>query len=192
MLFFGVSQKVLCQYNSARLVLVSGGSLSFSFNNLADYKNGKTDANGTILAISMADNALDPTVVDGFELYVNTPDAVIQGEDIANTLALNTIELDATILGGLPTSTINPLLPSALVNGVGPSCCPPVAPTGLLLISCTGGCTDVPATSNTNQVRVTYAIGTTVGNNLLGQQPDYYTVEVDYWLWPLCGGVDCP
>lgn len=186
---FGISRTAVCQYNTARLVLASGGSLTFNFNSIADYKNGKTDLSGTVLGISIADNPLDPNVVDGFELYVNTPDVVIQGENIVNTLPLNTIVLDATIISGLPTSTLNPMLPSALVNGAPPL---PAPPTGLLLLSCTGLCTDVPAVSSTDMIRITYAVGTTAGNNLLGQESDYYTVEIDYWLWPLCGGVDCP
>ncbi|RMG77245.1 MAG: hypothetical protein D6707_11380 [Bacteroidetes bacterium] len=190
-LFLFLIEGAFGQYNTIRVVLVSGGRVNFNFNSINDYKNGKTDTEGTLIGVSLADaDPLDGVTVDGFEIYANTPSAVIQGENPVNTLPLSTIELTPAAVSGFATTVFTAGGP--LVTGTGPL--PPAGPTGLLLARCrsTTGCTDVPLSSVTDIFRVTYSCGTTALNNLLGQPADYYTVEISYWVWPQCGAGDCP
>ena len=83
-------------YNSARIVVLSGGNVEFNFRSIQDYRTGLTKTNATVLGISICNcpgNA--DTQITGWELYFDTDDTEFVGQDPLNTLPLCMLEAGA-------------------------------------------------------------------------------------------------
>ena len=99
-LIYGVSYSQ--EYNYARLVVIYGNMIPFNFNSIQNYKDGIRVEDGTIFGVTMVDSVSNPPTVHGFDIQFRAfnGQAVIQGTG-ANSLPLNTIEVEATDFAGL-------------------------------------------------------------------------------------------
>lgn len=152
----------LCQNTTARLSIESGGNLYFNINSFSKYQNGLEYTDWTRLRVYFLDTT-NLGVVSGqsWRLTVEAMNANIQG-DAGNILNLNTIELQANCTDATGKGIV--ALPV------------PGAPVELL---------DLGANNVTSSlILITYYCGQsrTVANNLVGEQPDYYFIDVLYTL----------
>ena len=186
-----------------KLVVLSGGNVTFNFNSIAKYTNGIRIDNGTILGITLQDINTDPvptpgSTIDGFELYFSTTAANIDGE-AGTFLPLDKIQVEATNVLGLAGGTYFGL--QDLITGN--SGVPPTAPTGTKLMEYDDPAIPLPAGAGvmlsaiTQQVGISYECGRTAANNFLNEGPPSsvsgtYVVDIEFWIWPQCNGVDCP
>ena len=170
LLFSDVS---IAQSNSARLVVLQGGRVSFNFIRLNQYVDGIELEDRTILGIEVTD--LTASTLTGWrvEFQSVSGQTVINGEN-GNTLPLNYIEIRAENNLGLSPSTT-----TVFNDGTGDY--QSLQSSGTSLIRTTDN-----ALLNTNvsshQIRLDYRCGE--GRSLLGEESDYYTVEVDFILMP--------
>jgi len=163
---------------SSRLTLVYGSSIPFNFNTLAKIKNGIEIATGTVLGISLVDgNPVGSKMLTGFNIYFKSfnDQSVIQGDYY--TLPLNMIRVKADNASGMGTGTTEGYQDLSTVE--------------TLLFSYTNPIwVDLSWTSY--QLVVSYECGKSVadgGNgSLLGEEPDYYNVEIQFDLWPTVAG----
>lgn len=189
----------IIDYNSARIVMLSGGNVNFNFNSIDDFKNGITLSNQTILGIHFCDCnsefGADPVAgssISGWDLYFDTDDANIAGQNPANTLPLCMLEAEATprtFSMADPTITYNGRQP---LNTQGAGGMTPVVEETTVL----------PATPsrtwNNDQIFITYYFAvpptnaTCIGagqNFPIIDDPvdaDYYTVTASFTLVPRC------
>lgn len=101
-------------YNSARISILSGGSVDFNFLNIEDYKSGITLNNYTVLGITICNcnssAGADPVAgsnITGWDLYMDTDDTEFTGSDPVNTLPLCFMEAEATIRSGMAGAGVN-------------------------------------------------------------------------------------
>ncbi|RLD21616.1 MAG: hypothetical protein DRI54_09030 [Bacteroidetes bacterium] len=158
-------------FNYARLVVIYGNNIPFNFNSIENFKNGIRIEDGTILGITMVDSVANLPTVHGFDLQFRSfnSQGVIQGGG-ANSLPLNTIEVEASDfsgLGGAVYSGLQPLSPGwiNLVQYTDPAA-PPFNDLNYSM----------------NQVRISYECGINI--SLLGEISDYYNVEIEFELIP--------
>lgn len=199
---FFLTEAIYAQYNSVKAVVLSGGSVSFNFNSIDKYTSGIRINNGTILGITLQDINTDPvptpgSTIDGFELYFSTTAANIDGE-AATSLVLTKIQIEASNVMGLAGGTYFGLLD--LINGSGGVA--PTAPTGNKLMEYNDPAIPLPAGAGvslsaiTHQVGISYECGMTGANNFLNEAASAvsgtYVVDIEFWIWPQCNGMDCP
>lgn len=157
--------------NYARLVVIYGNNIPFNFNTISDYENGIRIEDGTILGITMVDSASNLPTVHGFDLQMKTfnGQAVIQGSG-ANSLPLNSIEVEASDFSGLG---------AAIYSGL-----QPLSPGWTKLVQYTDGAAPPFNDLNysTHQIRISYECGKNI--SLLGEVSDYYNVEIEFELIP--------
>jgi len=163
---------------SSRLTLVYGSSIPFNFNTLEKIKNGIEIATGTMLGISLADGNPDGSkMLTGFNIYFKSfnDQAVIQGD--VYTLPLNMIRVKADNAPGLGTGTTEGYQDLS---------------TGETLLFSYTNPTWVDLNWADYQLIISYECGKPVadgGNgSLLGEEPDYYNVEIQFDLWPTVAG----
>ena len=159
------------EYNYARLVVIYGGNIPFHFNTIDDYKNGIRIEDGTYIGITMVDSVANSPTVQGFDLRFRSfnGQGTIDGSG-GNFLPLNSIEVEATDLGGLGAANFTGLqeLMTGWINLV--EYTDPVWPPF----------TDLNYT--TSQVKISYQCG--IVTSLLGQKADYYNIEIEFELIP--------
>jgi len=167
-------QQAICQeWNYARLSLLYGGSIPFNFNSIKRYTEGIEIIDGTILGITLVDSSQIGHDLEGFDLNFRTfnGQATIKGD--AADLPLNRIRMRAENNIGLGSGT------SFGYQDLDAN--------WTTLFSYT----DVPFANlawDTHQLGLSYECGKPVadgGNgSLLGETPDYYTVEIEVELVP--------
>jgi len=152
----------IAQNTTARLTIESGSSIYFNINTFDKYTNGVEYTNWTRFRVYFLDTTNAGAVtVQKWQLNVEAMSANIAG-DAGNTLDLNTIELIAS--------------------------CGDATPSGIVVLAGPGSATKLLHTGNNNVsaslVQVTYYCGQskTVTNELIGKQPDHYTVDIVYTL----------
>lgn len=174
-LLFGSIETVMSQeWNTARLSVLYGSTIPFNFTNIEKIKNGLEITNGTVFGISMADSSRVGHILKGFVLsfrafnYQNT----LKG-DVFN-LPLNRIRVKAENASGLETG---------FSHGY-----KDLTADWIPLFTYT----QIPWVKNLNwldnQLRISLDCGkpTPVGNGtLMGEDPDYYNVEIEYELEPI-------
>jgi len=180
-LIFLFSQKGIAQdpaLVSSRLTLVYGSSIPFNFNTLDKIKNGIEIVTGTVLGISLVDGNPDgQKVLTGFNIYFKTfnDQANIVGD--AYTLPLNMIRVKAENAPGLGTGTSEGYQDLSV---------------GETLLFSYVNPTWVDLSWTDYQLIVSYECGKPVadgGNgSLLGEEPDFYNVEIEFDLWPTVAG----
>jgi len=158
-------------FNYARLVVVYGNNIPFNFNSIENFKDGIRIEDGTILGITMVDSVANLPTVHGFDLQFRTFNgkAVIEGSG-ANSLPLNTIEVEATDFSGLGGATYSGLQP--------------LSPGWINLVQYTDPAAPPFNDLNysTHQIRISYECG--INTSLLGEVSDYYNVEIEFELIP--------
>lgn len=171
--FFILSSSYGQEWNSARLVLLYGGNISFNFNSLSKIKDGIELANATQLGISLADSNQVGHTLEGFDLNFRAFNAATDIAGDVYTLNLNTIRLKAENALGLAAGTS--LGYQDLAAG------------WTTLFSYTN-VTFSDLTWDAYQLNISYDCGIPVsdgGNgSLLGQPGDFYTVEIEIELIP--------
>lgn len=186
----------IVDYNSARISILSGGNLEFSFQNISDYENGVTLLNKTVIGISICDCSsevgTDPIAnssITGWDLYFDTDDNQLTGSNPANTLPLCFLEAEATIRSGL--AGVNVTGRQALEQEGSPATPIATESTDPLTISDRFWSSDQLNISYYLAVPPTNAICTGSGNtfplinqgNIVG---DFYTATISFTLVPRC------
>ena len=153
----------IAQNVTKNIRVVSGGSVSFTFNSLKDYKDGKTLNGWTRLNVQFADttDGGGDGASTGWRVMVRAGAATIQSDGASPDLALNYIRItpSTTTLPGPPTLT-----PITLSDG--DQTIAEGGDTGVTTI--TGG--------------ITLDIDCGVTSPLLGKSPDYYFVDLIFTL----------
>lgn len=161
------------EWNAARLNVLYGSTLPLNFNSLGKIKKGVEIQTGTRFGISLADSSRVGHVLQGFVLYFRAfnNQANIKGD--VNVLPLNRIRVKAENVIGLEsgysygyqdlTSDWVPLFSYTNTNWVNLNWA-------------------------TNQLNISYECGKPIANggngSLLGEEPDYYNVEIEFELVP--------
>lgn len=188
-------------YNSARISMISGGSLEFNFLNLTHYQNGITKANNTVIGINIcncASSGIDANSnITGWDLYMDTDDTEFVGSNPANTLPLCFLEAEATVRSGLAgVNGVNTRQPLVTYDGTATA----------LASDPIGGGTITDLTWNADQLNITYYLGVLPTNAICAAiprtfpiindgavVPDYYSASISFTLVPRCGVcVDVP
>jgi len=167
--FSGFSQ----DWNYARLSILYGSNIPFNFNSIEKYRNGIEIPEGTILGITLADSSQAGHALEGFDLNIRTFNGAtfIRGE--SNNISLDRIRIKANNYLGL---------------GAGFS----YGYTDLSSVWTTIFTYTNPAFTDLSwdlhQLSISYECGAPVsagGNGtLLGEEPDYYNVELEFELVP--------
>ncbi len=160
-------------WNYARLSVIYGGSIPFNFNSILKYSSGIEISEGTILGITLVDSSQAGHVLEGFDLNFRTFNGatVIQGD--AGTLSLDKIRVKADNYLGLETGTAY-----GYQN---------LSPGWTTLFSYTNA-SFANLSWDQDQISISYECGKPVssggGGSLLGESPDYYTIEIEFELVP--------
>lgn len=179
LLLLNVSNDAFSQdYNSARITVLNGSSIPFYFNSIARLKNGIEISQGTKLGISLKTNNVVDHDLTGFILnfrsFNNQPD--IKGD--VYTLPLNKLRLKAENALGLDAGVSQNYV--ALTNNWLP----------LFIYEDLTWSTNL--SWNTHQLNISYDCGIpeSAGGNgaLLGEEPDYYQVEIEIEIIPTGSG----
>lgn len=152
------------QNTTSRLRILSGGSMYFNFNSLQKYENGLTYSNWTRAEVYFIDTTnLGVQTLLEWRLDVKAMTPLING-DAGYSLPLNTIEIESN---GLNATYNGPFAISDADD--------------VHLVE--DGLQTAPGYTIVN---ITYHCGKslTVGNNLLGSDPDYYFVDLLFTLQP--------
>jgi len=161
------------EWNSARLTVLYGSSIPFNFNSLEKIKNGIEITTGSHFGISMADSSKVGHVLEGFVLNFRSfnNQANIKGD--AYTLPLNRLRIKAENIIGLGSGS------SYGYKALTTDWVPLFSYTNLTWTNLTWA---------NDQLNISFECGKpiTAGGNgsLLGEQPDYYNVEVEFELVP--------
>lgn len=161
------------EWNTARLQLLYGGNQSFHFNSLQRIKKGIEIQTGTRFGITMADSVRVGPVLQGFTLNFRAFNHQAELKGDVYTLPLNKIKVKAENVIGLEAGTSHGFQ------------------------DLTTEWTPLFTYTNTNwvnlnwamhQLNISYQIGKSVsegGNGvLMGENPDYYSVEIEFELVP--------
>ncbi|MDP4239747.1 MAG: hypothetical protein Q8904_09810 [Bacteroidota bacterium] len=161
------------EWNSARLTVLSGSSIPFNFNTLDKIKNGIEITTGTLFGISMADSSKVGHVLQGFVLNFRSFNSQTNIKGDVYTLPLNRLRLKAQSVKGLGSGSWYGYkdLTSDWV---------PLFSYTTLTWSNLNWAND--------QLNISYECGKPVtdgGNgSLLGEEPDFYNVEIEFELVP--------
>lgn len=161
------------EWNYARLSVLYGSNIPFNFNSISKFRNGIEITEGTILGITLADSAQAGHTLEGFDLNMRTFNGatVISGE--STNLSLDKIQVKAENYLGLGAG-----FSFGYVD---------LSSVWTTLFSYTNASfTDL--SWDLHQLSISYQCGVPVaagGNGtLLGEEPDYYTVEIEIELVP--------
>ncbi len=165
------------EWNYARLSVLYGSNIPFNFNSIEKYRNGIEIIDGTILGVTLADSNQVGRTLEGFDLNIRTFNGatVIRGE--TSNLSLDRIRLRADNYLGLGAGfsfgyTDLSSVWTTLFSYTNPSF------------------TDL--SWDLHQLSISYQCGVPVsagGNGtLLGEEPDYYNVEIEIELVPVGPG----
>lgn len=161
------------EWNYARLSMLYGGNIPFNFNSIEKYRTGIEISDGTILGISLADSSSMGHILEGFDLNIRTFNGatVIRG-DVSN-LSLDRIRIRADNYLGLADGTS---LGYQDLSAVWTNLFSYTNPLFTKL------------TWDSHQISISYECGKPVedgGNGtLLGEEPDYYIVEIEIEIVP--------
>jgi len=161
------------EWNYARLNVLYGSNLPFNFSNMAKIKKGIEVQTGTRFGVSLADSSRVGHVLQGFVLYFRAfnNQANIKGD--VNVLPLNKIRVKAENVTGLE---------SGYSYGY-----QDLSTDWLPLFSYTNT-NWVDLNWANNQLNISYECGKPVsegGNgSLLGEEPDFYNIEIEFELVP--------
>lgn len=164
------------EWNSARITVLYGSSIPFNFNTLNKIKNGIEITTGTHIGISMADSAKVGHTLEGFLINFRSFNGQANIKGDAYTLPLNRIQIKAENILGLGSGTTYGYkdLTTGWVPLFSYSIVPPTPWADLNWSS--------------HQLNLSYQCGIPVsggGNgSLMGEGPDYYTVEIEFELMP--------
>lgn len=165
-------------YNSARLSVLYGGNIPFNFRSIDDFKNGIRVNNGTTLGVTMVDNNEAGTVLEGFIIRFRSFNSQPTIDGSIYSLPLSAIEVEASNNLGLPS-------PNANYTGL-----QPLSTIWVNLVEYAQNPVTPPDFNNLNwanhQVNLSYECG--VQTSLLGEESDYYTVEIEIELIPTGSG----
>lgn len=165
-------------YNSARLSVLYGGNVVFNFNSIDDFKDGIRINNGSTLGITLIDNNEPGAIIEGFTLRFRSFNSQATIDGSIYSLPLSTIEVEATNNLGLPS-------PNSYYTGL-----QSLSASWINLLEYTQNPVTPPDFNNLNwanhQVNLSYQCG--VSTSLLGEQGDYYTVEIEIELIPTGSG----
>lgn len=161
------------EWNYARLSVLYGSNIPFNFNSIEKYRNGIEIIDGTILGVTLADSSQVGRTLEGFDLNIRTFNGatVIRGE--TSNLSLDRLRLRADNYLGLGAGfsfgyTDLSSVWTTLFSYTNPSF------------------TDL--SWDLHQLSISYQCGIPVsagGNGtLLGEEPDYYNVEIEIELVP--------
>ena len=162
-LLISISNIGICQNQTSRLKIITGGNVSFIFNSFKKYDNGIIYTDYTKLAVYYIDTT-DSGVHQAttWQLDFKANSANIEGTG-TNNLALATLELTATDGGGNLSAShyyAKPLTNSdATLVDTGPE-----------------------GDFNDNLINITYECGKTV--KVLNEKPDYYVVDIIFTVSP--------
>ena len=174
-IFFGFNITIVKaqEWNTARLSVLYGGNIPVDFNNLSRIKKGIEFQTGTRFGISMADSSVVGHQLQGFTLYCRAfnNQANIKGE--VYTLPLNKIRIKAENVIGLESghsygyqNLADDWVPIFSYN--------------------TASWVDLNWANH--QLNISYEIGKPLsegGNgSLMGEEPDYYNIEIEFELAP--------
>ncbi len=161
------------EWNYARVSLLYGGNIPFNFNSIEKYRSGIEITDGTILGISLADSSSMGHILEGFDLNIRTFNGATYLRGEGSNLSLDKIRVRADNYLGLADGTT----------------------TGYQDLSAVW--TNVFTYTNTafgnltwdsHQISLSYECGKPIaegGNGtLLGEDPDYYQVEIEIEIIP--------
>jgi hypothetical protein len=173
LMFVNMSEAVSQEWNSARITILYGGNIPFNFNSLEKIKKGIEIVNGTYIGISMADSSKVGHDLEGFDLNFRSFNGQSNIKGDVYTLPLNKIRVKAENIVGLG---------SGFSDGY-----KDLTTDWVTLFSYTNTSWADLNWAN-HQLRVSYECGKPVaegGNgSLIGEEPDYYNVEIEFELVP--------
>jgi hypothetical protein len=175
------SQQIYCQDSeliSARLTLVYGSNIPFNFNTMEKFKNGLEIINGTVFGISLVDkNPVGSKLLTGFNLNFKSFNGQTNIKGDVYSLPLNSIRVKAENVPGFGTGTSEGYQDLAI---------------GATLLFSYTNTTWVDLNWADYQLNISYLCGKSIaegGNgSLLGEEPDFYNVEIEFELWPTITG----
>lgn len=164
------------EWNSARLTVLNGSSIPFNFNSLHTIKDGIEIHSGTQFGISMADSSKVGHNLDGFIVNFRSFNGQSSIKGDVYTLPLSCIRVKAENLLGLNSGI------STGYNTLTTNWLPLFTYTKPPLLPW------VELNWSTAQLNVSFECGKPVsggGNgSLMGEEPDYYTLEIEFELIP--------
>jgi len=170
---FSLSALYSQEWNAARLNVLYGSSLPLNFSSLSKIKKGIEVQTGTRFGISLADSSQVGHVLQGFVLYFRAfnNQANIKGDSY--TLPLDKIRVKAENVIGLESGY------SYGYQDLTTDWVPLFSYTNTSWVDLNWA---------NNQLNITYECGKPVadgGNgSLMGEEPDYYNVEIEFELVP--------
>jgi len=173
LMFFIVSECFSQDWNSARISVLNGGSIPLTFNSIEKLKKGIEILSGTKFGISLGTNHIVDHDLTGFVLNFRTFNSQANLTGDYYTLPLNRIRVKAENVIGLETGN------SLGYMDLAADWTPLFTYENLLWSDLTWV---------THQLNISYECGkpeSDGGNGaLLGENPDYYTVEIEFELVP--------
>lgn len=173
LMFFVVSECFSQDWNSARISVLNGGSIPLTFNSIEKLKKGIEILSGTKFGISLGTKNIVGHDLTGFVLNFRTFNSQANLTGDYYTLPLNRIRVKAENVIGLETGN------SLGYMDLAADWTPLFTYENLLWSDLTWV---------THQLNISYECGkpeSDGGNGaLLGENPDYYTVEIEFELVP--------
>lgn len=173
LLFFFSKNGISQEWNAARLSVLYGSNIPFNFNTLDKIKNGIEISNGTQIGISLVDSNQVGHDLEGFELNFRSFNGQTDIKGDVYTLPLNRIRIKAESSLGLGAGISNGY--QDLASG-----------WNTLFSYSDPSWTDMYW--DNYQLIISYECGKPVsagGNgSLLGEEPDFYNVEIELELVP--------
>jgi hypothetical protein len=161
------------EWNTARISVLYGNNIPFNFNTLEKIKNGIEIVNGTQIGISLADSNVPAHDLTGFVLNFRSFNGQSEIRGDVHSLPLNRIQVRAENALGLSSGVSFGYLDLTAL--------------GNTLFSYTNA-TWVDLDWLNYQLNISYECGKPLsegGNgSLLGEEPDYYNVEIELELVP--------
>ena len=170
-----VKPNVLAQdQNTARISIITGSNVSFNFSTIAKIKTGYTLTDYTTLGISLTSLYVPGHDLQGFELYFSSNGSPnLQGE--VHTIPLSKLSVSAVKLNGLVAGVSVSEGYKTLTAGNVKLFSYTIAPAVWTLADDLVGQTD--------QLSISYQC-----SPLLGEESDYFNVEIAFELWPIGAG----
>jgi hypothetical protein len=172
-MLISTEQAVSQEWNSARLTILYGSSIPFNFNTIEKIKKGIEISTGTRFGITMGDSAKVGHVLQGFVLYCRAfnNQTLVKGDSYS--LPLNKIRLKAENVVGLEAGT------SYGYKDLTSDWVPLFTYTSDPWVNLDWA---------NNQLNISFECGKPVesgaNGSLMGEEPDYYNVEVEFELVP--------
>ena len=173
LIFFVVPGCYSQEWNTARISVLNGGSIPITFNSLEKLKKGIEILSGTKFGITLGSNHIVDHDLTGFVLNFRAFNSQANLRGDFYTLPLNTIRVKAENVVGLESGN------SLGYMDLASDWTPLFTYENLIWTDLTWA---------THQLNISYECGKpeSEGGNgaLLGENPDYYTVEIEFELIP--------